>query len=127
MISKACMVRVQPGLQIHHGLILATWYLNEKDDEVARAMLVDAKRAVDQALNAELMKKEVAQRITAGIDDTIAALEAKDYEKAKELVEVPSDSAVNHALQQAVKCEVFEPLRKNIEMRKRLDAMWGEM
>lgn len=126
MISKTCMIRVLPGLEIHHDLILATWYLGEKEYETARSLLGEAKDIVDQTLKAKLMDEKVAQRITAGVNYTLVALDNKDYEKAKESVAIPSDSAVNHALQQAVKCEVSEPLRKNIEMRERLEAMWGE-
>ncbi len=114
MISGSCAIRVEPSLRVYDTLTLAAWFLSEKDDEAARFLLDETKDIVHQALNAELIKKEVAQRITAGIDDTVAALEVKDYEKASARVLPPMSFSRDYALQQAVNCE-FEKITEGLE------------
>jgi len=125
MISKGCRIRTQPGEDIYSELILAEWFVSEGDD-VARDFLSLIKTTVHEALKAETMEEKVAQAITAGIDDTVAALDNKDYDKAYDSVVLSKSIALDEAMQQAVKCEVWEPLRKHLEMRKKLDKAFGD-
>jgi len=112
MISKGCWIRAIASIQAYEGLRLAAWFLSEKEDEAAR-VLVTTKARVHEALEAELIKKEVAQRITAGIDDTVVAWANEDYEKAYDSISFPMDIAISEAMQQVTKCE-FEKITKGL-------------
>jgi len=105
-ITTGCFIRALPGLQAYDGLTIANWFINKKEDRLAIEFLVAAKIRTHEALKADLMGEEAAQTIMKGIDDTLTALDDKDYTGAADKVTESAVKAIDEAMQQAIECEI---------------------